>query len=271
MIDYGGFAERLAAHRANPDPVKRWDLYREFHREWGFVPEGGRRWPGDLSYDPEDTSLVPEERVPAALREWWTLPENSFADHRVRHGMQYAWPPQWITAPPGNGDAEALSPDSPLVVDPDDLRMCCVLIENQGCAFWGYQSAEAHLDDPKAYVLATEDGWEVQAASMSEFALLVAFRTLPHDFAWSAENWDTEFEELADKIRATMPEVGFPVWRELQSEAVYHGGPDVLAMVDPTGEGDQLYVFGRTREALEHLTVELGGEWKISPPPGRNQ
>ena len=30
MIDYGGFAERLAVHRANQDPAKRWDLYREF-------------------------------------------------------------------------------------------------------------------------------------------------------------------------------------------------------------------------------------------------
>jgi hypothetical protein len=29
--------------------------------------------------------------------------------------------------------------------------------------------------------------------------------------------------------------------------------------------------FGRTREALELLTAELGGEWKISPPPVRNQ
>ncbi|MEY9925428.1 hypothetical protein ABH926_000048 [Catenulispora sp. GP43] len=267
-IDYGRFAERLAAQRANQDPAKRWDLYQEFHREWGFDPEGAERWnDGEPVYRDGDDRLVPAERIPAALREWWKLPENSFADRRVKHGMQHDWPPEWITAPPGNGDVEALAPDSPLVVDPDDLRMCSVVIENQGCAYWGYQSAEAHLDDPRAYVLATEEGWEVQADSLSEFALLVAVRTLLFSFGWMAENWDDDFDAVADRIRATMPELGFRVWRELASEIVFHGGPDTVAWVDPTGEGDQLYLFGRTREAPERQTADLGGEWKISPPP----
>lgn len=267
-IDYGRFAERLAAQRANQDPAKRWDLYRDFHREWGFDPEGvQRRHDGEPVYRDGDDRLVPPEKVPVALREWWKLRDNSFADRRVCSGWQFDWPPEWITAPPGNGDAEALAPDSPLVVDPDDLRMCSVVIENQGCAYWGYQAAEAQLDDPRAYVLATEEGWEVQADSLSEFALLVAVRTLLFSFGWMAENWDDEFDAVADRIRATMPELGFRVWRELTSEIVFHGGPDTVAWVDPTGDGDQLYLFGRTREALERLTADLGGEWKISPPP----
>jgi hypothetical protein len=35
-IDYGRFAERLAAHRAEQDPAKRWGLFSEFHQEWGY-------------------------------------------------------------------------------------------------------------------------------------------------------------------------------------------------------------------------------------------
>lgn len=271
-IDYGRFAERLAAHRANQDPAKRWDLYRAFHQEWGFDTAGvQRRHDGEPVYREGDDRLVPPEQVPAALREWWKLPENSFADRRVGYGWQYAWPPAWITAPPGNGDAEALAPDSPLVVNPDDLRMCSVVIENQGCAYWGYQSAEAHLDDPGVYVLATEEGWEVQADSLSEFALLLALRTLLSSFGWLAENWDDDSDAVMDRVREIMPELGFHVWRELTSEMVFHGGPDTVALVDPTGDGDQVYLFGRTREALEHLTAELGGEWKILPPPERSE
>ena len=37
-------------------------------------------------------------------------------------------------------------------------------------------------------------------------------------------------------------------------------------MVDPTGEGDQLRLYGRDRGALERLTADLGGEWEISAP-----
>jgi hypothetical protein len=267
VIDYGRFAERLAVHRANQDPAKRWDLYREFQEEWGFVPDAGSRWTdGGLAYRDQDDGSVPPEKIPPALREWWKLSFNSFGDTRVQHGMQRHWPPKWITEPPGNGEAEALAADNPLVVDPDDLRMCSVLIENQGCAFWGYQSAEAHLADPRAYVLATEDGWAVQADSLSEFFLLVAVMFVPYSFGWTAENWDDDFDEVAGKIRAAMPELGFHPWREFESQIVYHGGPDTLAMVDPTGDGDQLRLHGRNREALERLTAELGGAWEIAAP-----
>jgi hypothetical protein len=37
-IDYSRSAQRLAMHRADQDPAKRWDLYREFHEEWGYDP-----------------------------------------------------------------------------------------------------------------------------------------------------------------------------------------------------------------------------------------
>lgn len=281
-IDYSRFAQRLAAHRAEKDPARRWDLYREFHEEWGFGPVAGTRWQnGDPVYrevDPdyeEYRSQVPPEKIPAALSEWWKLPVNSFADSRVRHQMQYDWPPRWITDPPGDGDdagdggVEALAPDSPLVVDPDDLRMCSVLIENQGCSYWAYQSAEAHLADPPVYVLDRPPGWELQAESLSEYALLVAVNKVPFFFGWSAECWDDDFDfdVVADKVRAAMPELGFHPWLEMGTEIVYHGGLDVVALVDPSGERDEdVVLYGRTREALERLTTELGGEWRIEAP-----
>jgi hypothetical protein len=116
------------------------------------------------------------------------------------------------------------------------------------------------------YVLATGDGWNVQADSVSEYFLLVAVTMVPLFLGWTAETWNDDFDEAAAKIRAAMPELGFHPWRELMSETVYHGGPDTLAMIDPTGEGDQLRLFGRDREALERLTADLGGEWEIAAP-----
>lgn len=253
-IDYGRFAERLAAHRAEQDPAKRWDLYREFHQEWGYDPAAGSRWTdGELVY-PEGGSdgLVSPELIPAALREWWTLPFNSFTDLRVKHGMQSSWPPRWISE--GSGDP----------------RMCGVLIENQGCTYWAYRSAEAHSADPAVYVLDFEDAWLTQAESLSEYFLLVAVTVVPYFFGWTADTWDDDFEAAADQIRAAMPELGFHPWRELGSVSVYHGGLDTLAMIDPTGQGDQLRLYGRDREALERLTAELGGEWDIAAPLVRN-
>ena len=47
---------------------------------------------------------------------------------------------------------------------------------------------------------------------------------------------------------------------------VFHGGLDTLALVDPTGEDYPIRLLGRTREALERLTAELGGEWDITEP-----
>jgi hypothetical protein len=40
VVDYGRFAERLAAAReaAAADPAHRWDLYHDFHAEWVQFP-----------------------------------------------------------------------------------------------------------------------------------------------------------------------------------------------------------------------------------------
>lgn len=173
-IDYGRFAERLAAQRANQDPAKRWDLYREFQAEWGYVPTGGERWeggdpvePDDEEYDEDDlASMVPPEKIPAALPEWWKLPYNSFADSWLMYWTNPEWPPTWRPDPGGYGVAEGLEPDSAFVVDPEDLRMCCFTAEYQYCNEWAYQSAEAHLDDPRVFVT-TGEGWVLQADSLS--------------------------------------------------------------------------------------------------------
>ncbi|MFD0631307.1 hypothetical protein ACFQ9X_06355 [Catenulispora yoronensis] len=156
LIDYGRFAERLAAQRAEPDPAKRWDLYRAFQQEWGYVPTGGRRWSGGEQseaeaeeLDPEElAALVPPERVPAALTEWWRLPFNSFADSWQMYWTNPVWPPTWRPDPSGYGVSDGLEPDSPLAADPDDLRLCCFMAEYEYCNEWAYLSTEGHLPDP---------------------------------------------------------------------------------------------------------------------------
>jgi hypothetical protein len=276
LIDYGRFAERLAAQRANQDPAKRWDLYRAFQEEWGYVPTGGRRWAGgdpvglededdDEELDEDELeAIVPPEKIPAALTEWWKLPFNSFADSWQLYWTNPVWPPTWRPDPSGYGVAEGLEPGSPLAVDPDDLRLCCFNAEYEYCNEWAYLSAEGHLPDPRVFV-STGKGWMAQADSLSEFFLLLAVTRLPAALAWTAQT-DDDFDEAAARIRAAMPELGFHPWRELMATKVFHGGLDALAAVDPTGEDAQLCLYGRSREALERLIAELGGEWDISEP-----
>jgi hypothetical protein len=271
-IDYGRFAERLAAQRANQDPAKRWDLYREFQAEWGYVPTGGERWSGGDPVDPDHedyddddrASMVPAERIPAALPEWWKLPFNSFADSWLMYWTNPEWPPTWRPDPTGFGVAEGLDPASPFAVDPEDLRLCCFMAEYQYCNEWAYLSAEAHLEDPRVFV-STEDGWVPQADSISEYFLLLAATRVPTALGWAAYTREP-FDPMAAKIRESMPALGFHPWRELMSTLVVHGGPDALAMVDPTAEEDRVRLFGRSREALESLTARLGGEWFIREP-----
>lgn len=270
--DYGRFAERLAAHRANQDPAKRWDLYREFQDEWGYIPTLGKRWAGGDPIDPDDEEFdeddleaqVPPEKIPAALPEWWKLPFNSFADSWLLYWTNPVWPPTWRPDPSGYGVAEGLEPDSPFATGLDDLRLCCFNAEYEFCNEWAYLSAEGHLPDPRVFV-STEEGWELQADSLSEFFLLLSATRLPAALGWRAET-DDDFDEVAARIRAALPELGFHPWRELMSTKVFHGGMDALAMVDPTGEDLQVCLYGRSREALERLTAGLGGTWEILEP-----
>jgi hypothetical protein len=276
VIDYGRFAERLAAQRANRDPAKRWDLYREFQAEWGYVPTGGERWDGGDPVDPDDdeydeddrASMVPPEKIPAVLPEWWKLPFNSFADSWLMYWTNPEWPPTWRPDPSRFGIAQGLAPDSEFVVDPDDLRMCCFNAEYQYCNEYAYLSAEGHLDDPRAFVTVAggdDRQWVLQADSISEFFLLLAAVRVPAALGWTAYPEDV-FDVVAPKVRAAMPELGFHPWREVMSTLVMHGGRDALAVVDPTGEFDRVRLLGRSREALERLTAELGGEWSIQEP-----
>lgn len=271
-IDYGRFAQRLAAHRANQDPAKRWDLYRQFQEEWGYVPTGGKRWAGGDPVDPDDeefdeddlASMVPPEKIPAALSQWWKLPFNSFADSWLMYWTNPEWPPTWRPDPGGFGAAEGLEPDSAFVVDPADLRMCCFKYEYEMCNEWAYQSAEAHLDDPRVFATA-EDEWVLQADSLSEFFLLLAATRVTVALGWTAYP-EEDFDAVAPRIRRAMPELGFHPWRELTSTLVFHGGLDTLAVVDETGEDFRIRLVGRSREALERLIAELGGEWSIREP-----
>ena len=273
VVDYGRFADRLAAARAAAaaDPARRWDLYHEFHAEWGSVavesePKThepyildliGTKAPGDPEADPEADPGIPE-----ALAEWWILPAGADYDHGD-------WPPTWRPDPTGYGVSEGLAEESPFAIPGKDLRMACFLAEAQYCNEWAYLSAESHLPDPKVLVSVGPE-WEEQAPSVSQFFLHLATRSLLPEYAWTAEpdDWD-ETDGLAERVRAVLPELGLRPWRELGSWSVLHGGPDVIVDVDVDGAGNTDYplrVFGRTREAVENLLERLGGEWQVAEP-----
>jgi hypothetical protein len=272
-VDYGRFAERLAARRGNPDPARRWDLYGVIHAEWGHVRTADELWdrpsdePDEDADEDEIASLVPLELVPAALREWWDLPQNSFTNSWDLYWTHPDWPPTWRPDPSGFGPAGALPADSPLVVDPGDLRLCNFMAEYQYCNEWAYRSADARLADPPVMVTAGAEEWIEQAASVSEFFLHMALMRVVPAFGWQAVP-DDETDELVERIRATMPELGLPPWRELESSTVLYGASDVIMYVDVAGAADfPVMAVGRTREAVERLVAALPGEWSVSPPP----
>ncbi|GAA2056065.1 hypothetical protein GCM10009839_76340 [Catenulispora yoronensis] len=267
MIDYGRFAERLAAQRANPDPARRWDLYREFHAEWGFrpvrEPEALSGYIADLvgeagTDDPEEDPGIPE-----ALAEWWVLPENSWLYAELDESSAH-WPPRWWS--PDGGDVRLLAPDSPLAVPgSDDLRTVAFMAEAQYTQEWGYLSAQSTVADPQVLVTEGEE-WEPVAPTLSEFALLLAAVRVPAGFGWQAYPGGGE-DEIVARVQLHWPPLGLPTWRECGAQLTLYGGPDAVIVVDE-GWGDYPFrLCTRTREAAELMIDRLGGsDWSLFEP-----
>ncbi|GAA0354895.1 hypothetical protein NE235_11740 [Actinoallomurus spadix] len=301
VIDYGRFAERLrrvmprwddrgrmspaefAEHLADTGP--RWELLRAFQEEWGYEPPGGEpRWPRwseseHRAYvrrleaewtgeeDDEFAGVDPALPIPAALDEWWDLPFNSFTYRPRLYWTNPEWPPTVRPDPTGYGSSRGLPPGNPFVGPDDDHRVCVFKAEYQYCNEWGYLAAEAALPDPKVLV-SVDDGWVVQARSISEFFLQLAVDRLPAHFGWSIRLYDPA-PGLVDRIRREFPELGLLPWRELSANTVTYGAPDAIIYLDDGGVVDfPLVVHARTRTAIEDLARTLGVDWadEIQPP-----
>lgn len=285
MVDYGNFAERLAAHRANQDPAKRWDLYRELLTEWGYVPARKR---GPLSADlmaavgrvpPPGYDGLPG--IPAALAEWMALPENVTDDGNAG-GLECIWPPEWCEpGKTGGGESVPLEPGSPLAVPgSDDLRMVTFVADDQYIYEVAYRSADSVVADPMVMIYLDVDDsddfeddvdaadddegkrWVVVAPSITEFALHQAAVRLPIDRGWHATPPEDFEGEVMERVRAAWPEMGFPVGCEPIGDFMLHGGPDAIAMLaDPEGSWwDYSFLLnGRTKDAVEAAAASLGG------------
>lgn len=267
MIDYGRFAERLAAHRANQDPAKRWDLYKELHAEWGYVPASERRRPsaellamvGQVAPDGYDG--LPG--IPAALAEWLSLEEN-ITDEINAGGLEFVWPPEWCEPDSvGGGSSTSLEPDSPFAVaGSDDLRMVTFVADDQYIFEIAYRSADAVVADPMVLRHVDSLGWTEAAPSMTEFALQQAASRLPIVHGWHATPPDAFEDKALERVRTTWPGLGFSVGRDPLGDFTLHGGPDAIAMIaSPEGAWwDYPFLLnGRTKEAVEAAAVLLGG------------
>ncbi|MEU6846852.1 hypothetical protein ABZ930_33790 [Streptomyces sp. NPDC046716] len=257
-IDYGHFHTRLEAARAG-GTAARWELLRRFQEEWGYVPSGSPALtrPGDL---------VTASPVPAALREWWDLPFNSFADRPRLYWTEDEWPPtdEYGPLPPGN----------PFVGADEDQRVCVFMAEYEYGNTWGYPAARAGLPDPPVVVDALdEDGdesWVLQSPSVSEFFLQLAVTRLPAHFGWGA--FESRISRPAEAaVREVLRPLGLLPWRELTSRAEYFGGPDTLVCLDPGSGGFMFSAYGRTEDALRGLGARLGRDWadRIHEPEAR--
>jgi hypothetical protein len=276
IIDYGRFSERLAR------PAQRWELLREFQQEWGYEPSDGprwSRWTGDEHREyvaalrsevlgvPDSGPLAGVDlalAVPKALDEWWDLPFNSFTDRFSCYETNPVWPPTVRPDPSGYGVSDGLPGDSPFLEPGQDRRVCVFMAENQYCNEWGYPAAWAAQDDPAVLVSALdEDGkeaWLPQSRSISEFFVQLAATRLPAHYGWTV--WD-EPPGLVERMRGTLPSMGFLPWRELGAHGEFFGGPDTIVYHN-VGDGGEFTAYGRSHEALERLGHTLGVDWSES-------
>ncbi|MBO2460249.1 hypothetical protein [Actinomadura violacea] len=282
IIDYGRFADRLAARRA------RWDLLREFQDEWGYtVPAGAVPWPKwsetehrtyvrtlheEWTGEEEDPFKGVDRSlpIPKALDEWWDLPFNSFTHSSRLYWTNPEYPPTLRPDPSGYGVAEGLPEENPFVEPGGDLRLCCFMAEYEYCNEWAYLASEAGQDDPRVFVSIDEDGWALQAESLSEFFVLLAAVRLPSHFGWSVQLGDDDFPDgVRARIEAAYRPMGLQNWRELGADTAFFGGPDVIVRHD-TGMADySVDICGRTREALAATARTLGWTWDddlVDPP-----
>ncbi|WP_433228711.1 hypothetical protein [Actinomadura formosensis] len=297
IVDYGAFEERL--RRVMPDAGERdpavpadtgprWELLRQFQREWGYeVPEGVEPWPRwsedrhkayvrrleqewtgeeDDEFGGVDFSLP----VPDAIDQWWDLPFNSFTYSAKLYYTNPEYPPTVRPDPSGYGIAGAIQRNSDLVPPDADRRVCVFMAEYEYCNEWGYPAADAHLPDPRVLVSVSDDTWVLQARSITEFFLLLAVHRLPPSLGWTVETDVTDEQERL--LRAELTPMGFEPWRELEHHTVVLGGPDVIAYFDRDHDWD-LTVAGRTREAVDALGDRLGLDWsdEISAPHCSNE
>ncbi|MEU6040732.1 hypothetical protein ABZ801_35575 [Actinomadura sp. NPDC047616] len=241
IIDYGRFAERLAADR----PVLQ--LLDEVQREWGYEDPGGEplvtRAGEAPGYEPDES-----DPVPAALVEWWDSPVNSFAFRPRLYWTHSVWPPS--------------GPDS--LDDPPGDEIRVFMAEYQYLNQWGYLASEAHLPDPKVLV-SSFDGWVVQSRSVSEFFLQLAMERLPATFGWSFRVRRAEVEAdpaIVERLQAAYRDIGLLPWQEAGTDALTYGGPDVLIRHGRGPGADfAVVVQARTREALVQALDTLGVAW----------
>ncbi|WP_225826068.1 hypothetical protein [Streptomyces naphthomycinicus] len=262
-IDYGRFGERLEHARAR-GTAARWELLRAFQEEWGYEPS---RAEGITLDDPEEDgseSVDPSLPVPAALREWWELPFNSFAGKPRLYWTNPEWPPTVRPDPSGYGTSGGLPADNPFVGPDEDLRVCVFMAEYEYCNEWGYAAARAALADPPVLVAAADDdgkeAWLPQSRSVSEFFLHLAVTRLPAHYGFSAYEGVAE-PDLVARLRAALRPLGLLPWRELGSRGEYFGGPDVVVQYDPCGQDFEFAAYGRTEEALRRLSGTLALGW----------
>ncbi|MFJ8728916.1 hypothetical protein [Streptomyces bauhiniae] len=267
MIDYGDFAARLARVMPRPDgttpdecsahladTAPRWELLRQFQEEWGYeVPADADEW----RHEPVTSPDLP---IPAALDQWWALPYNSFVHSPRLYWTNPEYPPTPRPDPTGYGTSAGLPADTTLVPAGADRRVCVFQAEYQYCNEWGYPAADAGLPDPRVLVSDSQDGWLLQARSISEFFLQLAVHRLPAHYGWTVHA-DDDTDRIVARTKSELTPLGFLPWRELAQEITVYGAPDALVFHD-AGYGDhELTVHARTAEALVRLGERMGVDW----------
>lgn len=294
VIDYGSFAERLAAR------TDRWGLLIEFQREWGYIGDINTGFAAPEDDEDEDDFEDDEEYcpiVPEALTEWYALPENSFMEAcRLYWTHPHDPVTRWPTEELLRVAAESGTPGERITA-----RRGVFMAEYEYCWTWSYLEQDAAENpDPPVYIAGTEtmtDEFEEMlddasklgeyrtARSVSEWALAFAVTHVPFaikhgvgrgemekqliDRAVVDQHAHSEEYSLTDeqraRIRENFPELGLLPWYDFGCYEL-RGGPDVIILLRKQMPADYLYwegdfefrIAARTQQALAEALKRSG-------------
>jgi hypothetical protein len=282
IIDYGQFHHRLAAAT---DRYGRWQLLREFQREWRVKLSGAEAFEwveearerldemrdnpqlrAELADDDDFDDVDLDLPIPAAVDEWWDLDFNSFVVQPRLYWTHPAYPPMVRPDPSGFSGVGGLQADHPVLGGQRDTRVCVFMYEYQECNSWGYLAAHADQPDPAAFVAVARDRWEVQSRSVSEFFLQLAVIRIPRATGWTTSATLSGGDVPAVLRAAGYEPLGFLPWLELAAHTTAYGAPDTIVFHN-AGNEPELYACARSRGALDRLPTATGITWSEPTPP----
>jgi hypothetical protein len=217
---YRPLFRRLPASRTG-----RWRLVDEFIEYWHRPLHAGDGF-SEAEIDAAEMHLG--HRLPAALREWYTLTGNRGDLWSVQDRLLPPFGLKW------------------------DRDILVIRYENQGCEKWGIRRKDLHRDDPPVFQV--YDACKVSPTTTA-FAIFVMLYEVKFR-GGVVRAWGGVRESIvADSVERKLGRCKLPERYWVANPHRFYEGTDLL--VETTAEDDWVYATARTEEAFQRLGQEL--------------